>query len=245
MPLTRVLLTTVVFFTIAETTVVLAGDLPPPLSATRLKVGAVGLPGNMRAKVLQVLDNDRMLVGIENNLTGNNAYDVIILLKCPTAGITDGKKWYSREWRTVTGGDLLAITGTTTYRTVTGGTRTVFVAEPREFTPEQREAVLKQKRLQNARRPATASRVARIAAEEAAKRRIAAERRRLAAKIKAELDKQDKPNRDAALNLAYAKRLIERGEEGKARERLLLLIKEAPDAPAVPEAKRLLESLGK
>lgn len=112
----------------------------PQLSAKSLKEGgkyatSSGLGGldlgftNTWAQVVQVIDDNSMLVGIDNGADGSGVlrYEVVVMCKFPTKGITDGKKDYLGE---VLGTKEVAITGTTKYKTTGGGTRTVFVMEP-------------------------------------------------------------------------------------------------------------------
>ncbi len=100
------------------------------LSATGLKEGARGTPTWIDAKVMQVIDDGQMLVGIEDARTGDGRYSTWVMVKCPTKGITDGKFWRGGSWEKVTGSNVLNVTGTTTYKTAIGGTKTVFVVEP-------------------------------------------------------------------------------------------------------------------
>jgi len=100
------------------------------LQADGLGVGAYGRPEWIDAKVKQVIDGNQMLVGIEDARTGDSRYDTWIMLKCSTVGITDGKFWRGGQWKAVTGSELLVVTGTTTYPTAAGGTKTVFTIEP-------------------------------------------------------------------------------------------------------------------
>lgn len=119
---------------------------PNELLVDGLKVGALGIPMRIDAKVMQVIDDAQMLVGIEDARTGNGNYKNWILIKCPTTGITDGKFWRGGQWKEVTGAEALAVTGTTTYNTAGGGTKTVFVVEPLskegfdELVAKEREA---------------------------------------------------------------------------------------------------------
>jgi hypothetical protein len=103
-----------------------AGDL----SVAGLRVGAEGTPRFIDAKVMQVIDDKQMLVGVEDARTGNGRYGTWIMVKCSTAGIADGKFWRGAQWKEVTGSDDLKVTGTTTYTTQSGGTKTVFVVVP-------------------------------------------------------------------------------------------------------------------
>lgn len=92
------------------------------LSATGLKEGARGTTTWIDAKVMQVIDDGQMLVGIEDARTGDGRYRTWVMVKCPTKGITDGKFWRGGSWEEVTGSKVLKVTGTTTYKTAIGGT---------------------------------------------------------------------------------------------------------------------------
>jgi len=100
------------------------------LSPFRLRVGNVGVPVCIDAKVIQVINENRMLVGIEHCRLADGKYSTWIMLECSTKGITDGKHWRGRHWKLITGSPVLAVTGTTTYTTASGGTKTVFVFKP-------------------------------------------------------------------------------------------------------------------
>ena len=99
------------------------------LSVAGLKVGAKGFPTHIDAKVMQVIDKNSMLVGIEDDRNGDGKYRVWVLVKAPTTGIVDGEGWRGGQWGDTVGAGELSVTGTTTYKTVGGGTKTVFVLE--------------------------------------------------------------------------------------------------------------------
>jgi hypothetical protein len=100
------------------------------LTVTGLKKGAKGRPERIDAKVMQVIDEGQMLVGIEDARTGGGRFSTWIMLKCPTDEIVDGKHWRGGQWKAVTGSDVLEVLGTTTYKTAGGSTKTVFVVGP-------------------------------------------------------------------------------------------------------------------
>ncbi|QDV49440.1 hypothetical protein [Gimesia fumaroli] len=100
------------------------------LSVSGLKVGAKGVPTFIDAKVMQVIDEKNMLVGIEDSRVGKGRYSTWVMLKCPTQGITDGQFWRGGGWKDVAGSSALSVTGTTTYVTAIGATKTVLVLEP-------------------------------------------------------------------------------------------------------------------
>ena len=74
----------------------------PQLNAKALKVGVnyktdggargAGQSGNTWGKIVQVIDDDNMLVGIENgdDEKGDGRYSVVVMCKFPTKGLTDG-----------------------------------------------------------------------------------------------------------------------------------------------------------
>jgi len=99
------------------------------LSVAGLKVGAKGFPTHIDAKVMQVVDEKSMLVGIEDSRNGNGKYTTWVMVKAPTTGIVDGEFWRGAQWKEMTGIDVLVVTGTTTYKATGGGTKTVFVLE--------------------------------------------------------------------------------------------------------------------
>jgi hypothetical protein len=100
------------------------------LTVAGIKLGAVGTPDRIDAKVMQVIDANRMLVGIDDARTNNGRYETWVMVKCPTKGITDGQFWRGGQWAGITGSKVLEVTDTTTYKTVRGGSKTVFVLEP-------------------------------------------------------------------------------------------------------------------
>ena len=119
----------------------------PRLRVAHIQTGAFGKPRMIDAKVKQVIDENTMLVGIEDAQHGGDRYNNWVMVKCPTTGIVDGKFW--RDWDSLIGNNMLVVTGTTTYATAGGSTKTVFVLEsvsidsmketvhPNGRTPEQ------------------------------------------------------------------------------------------------------------
>lgn len=96
---------------------------------------------DLSAKVVQVIDENRMLVGVESAKAGDGRYSTLVMVKCKTTGITDGK-FYGIDWEGMTGSPSLKVTGTTTYKT-RSGSKTVFVLEPEDKanTPAKAEVV--------------------------------------------------------------------------------------------------------
>jgi hypothetical protein len=109
-------------------------SLPPrpvkgELAADALSEGANGGMDLIDGKVIQVIDENSMLVGLEDKRIANKVrYKNLVLVKCPTKGIVDDK--LINDWEKVVGSRWMAVTGTTRLKTVDGGTRTVFVLEP-------------------------------------------------------------------------------------------------------------------
>lgn len=90
--------------------------LTEPLEVANLKLDARGRPDLIDVRVNQVIDGQNMLVGIEDARRGAGRYQTLIMLSCPTVGVVDGKIWKGKEWKEATGGDMVMVTGTTTYR---------------------------------------------------------------------------------------------------------------------------------
>lgn len=109
-----------------------SAQVAPSCPVTELKVGEpyhLENPGRTYAKVIQVLDDGNMLVGIDNGPAlpgGEPRYSVVVWVKAPTKGITDGKKC---DLSDLIGYDRIKVTGTKKYKLASGGTRTVFVVE--------------------------------------------------------------------------------------------------------------------
>ena len=109
--------------------------IPPGVSAQgkiladRLELGQKGDISSLDAKVVQVIDEYQMLVGLEANATGRGRYNIIVWMKCSTKGLTDGKFWNKNEWERRTGSRYWEVTDTKTYKLASGGTKTVFVLE--------------------------------------------------------------------------------------------------------------------
>jgi hypothetical protein len=104
----------------------LAGAAKAQVKADRLKEGDHGVP-DISVKVLQVIDADNMLVEFRDPRT--NDAGAVVWLKAPTKGIADGKFWDAGQWKEVTGKETIAVTGTKTYKTASGASKTVFVVE--------------------------------------------------------------------------------------------------------------------
>ena len=119
-----------------------------------LKVGARVEFGGVVGKVRQVIDGESMLVGIEDRNNNKNyfTYPILVMFKCKTVGIADGKLLHDwQEWETVfprsvvktmvgtslSVGVLVKVTGTSTHKLVSGGTRTVYVIEGVDFGKEK------------------------------------------------------------------------------------------------------------
>lgn len=98
-------------------------------SIAALEVGHWGIPAHLDAKVIQVIDENKMLVKIEDDRIIDEGYGHLVIIKCPTKNIVDGKFWRSEKWKQMVGANALKVTGTERYATVGGSTNTVFVLE--------------------------------------------------------------------------------------------------------------------
>lgn len=101
------------------------------LTVAGLTVDNYGIPDFIDAKVVQVVDADKMIVGVEDAHTADGGYRKWIMVKLPTAGITDGQFW--RTWDKLIGKNGLLVSGTTTYKTAGGSSKTVPVVELLDF----------------------------------------------------------------------------------------------------------------
>jgi hypothetical protein len=102
-------------------------EKPKFLGVDSLSVGGEGTP-QISAKIFQVIDDKSMLVGIEDPKTGKGTYSTLVMVKCDTKGKVDGK-FYGLDWKGMMGANYVKVTGTTTYKTTGGGSKTVFVIE--------------------------------------------------------------------------------------------------------------------
>jgi hypothetical protein len=107
---------------------------------------------------------------------------------------------------------------------------------------EEKEEARKRKEREDAE-------VAERARQEEARRRAEAEAERKAAEAErkrheAEAKKAAQDEEDAGERLKYAKKLLDRGMDEKAKERLQRIVKEWPDTKAAAEAKQLLAKMG-
>ena len=93
---------------------------PPSLDPLTMKVGDRGYC-HWNVWTFQVLDENQMLVKVRTS------DGPIVLVKCKTAGIVDGK---FVDFRSTAGFEVARVSGTSTYATAGGATRTVFVVEP-------------------------------------------------------------------------------------------------------------------
>jgi hypothetical protein len=166
-----------------------------------------------------------MLVGLEDAVGGNARYDTIVMVKCPTAGHTNGQ-FIGPLHQLLMPVGFMWVSGTTTYKTAGGGTNTVFVIE-----------VMSKEDRGPAPPPPPPS------AKEA--RDIRVWQREAARQVAREKARREAPSLRAASLLNYAKKLLERGDAEKARERLQEIAKVYPDTEAAKEAKKLLEEMSK
>jgi hypothetical protein len=101
------------------------------LSSFHLRVGKTGVPVHILARVVQVINGNRMLVAIEDvRWRGRKKFDRWVMVECSTKGITDGKFWTGRDWENITGSKVLTVSDTMQYTTAGGATKTVFVLRP-------------------------------------------------------------------------------------------------------------------
>jgi hypothetical protein len=88
-------------------------------------VGAVGYPST-DVKIIQIMDDNRMLVRLRDRRTLESS--IIVMLKCPTRGHTDGE--YFGIWDELIGkGSRVRVSDAIRYNTAGGGTKTVFLVE--------------------------------------------------------------------------------------------------------------------
>jgi predicted Zn finger-like uncharacterized protein len=114
------------------------------LGIGQLKVGDSGVP-TFDAKVVQVIDKGHALIKLSQLVVSGTVMRVggrlidtrsdgtltkLVILRHPTAGWVDGKEWSWNEWKGSVGIKALRVSDTKTYRTVDGGSKTVFVLEP-------------------------------------------------------------------------------------------------------------------
>ncbi len=103
---------------------------PPSLDIKTMKVGQLGKTDKLNGKVMQIVNEKRCLVGIEPTTSGDGTYEVWVAVNCPTNGLKEGQKFAAKEWDSVVGGAVIQVIGTTTYNTVVGGMKTVFICRP-------------------------------------------------------------------------------------------------------------------
>lgn len=215
---------------------------PPPvmgLHPESMKVGDWGLfavtgkgvhagqTGFYPFKIVQVLDAHSALVRPV-------ASDVLFMLKgVSTKGWTDGSETPLE--------DLFEVTGTTTYDTVSGATRTVFVVEPEPKEHREAHAAVEAKIIEAQAKEAAAK-------AEAARQRQAM-RDRLAEieqAAQAEAAKERKAQQNevaAAAKLKLVKMYLNDNNVAKAKQKLQELIQEFPATKVIPKAKELLQQL--
>lgn len=208
-------------------------------------VGAFGNPNLIAGKAVQIIDAKTMLVGVEHISTGGGRYSTWAMLKgCPTAGLVDGKTW--TDWIPLLGKRLVVVSGTTMYKTVSGGTKTVFVLEPLSFDRFMATPAELAKR--NAEEAAKAKEDrAREEAEKKRQQEAAKEAACAAAVRKAEDDGRRmveaaaKAEKQAAGSLTLVKELIAMNRLDSVRDRLRRIVKQYPETKAAAEARELLK----
>jgi hypothetical protein len=126
-----------------------------PVQVADIQVGVYGrAPGGLTEylKLLQVVDADHMIVGLDatvmnrpkNEAVAYRRFDELctrFMLVSSTAGLTETGK--ACQWKDLIGDAGLVCTGTTTYKTAAGGSKTVFTLEL--LTRETLQKVLKAK----------------------------------------------------------------------------------------------------
>jgi hypothetical protein len=185
------------------------------------EVGQKGkLLTNFNWTVMQVIDEDNMLVGLP-------AGQRLWVKGFKTEGLTDGKPFRISN--------IVKVTGTTTYKTAIGGTKTVFVIEP-ETTKERQEREAKEQAVKRDRQRQQAE----AEADEAEWANAAK------AKRDAEKKEQDKINREkqAYSKLEMAKTLIKEGKP-TGKTWLKQVIDRYPETEAAKKAKKLLDEMAK
>jgi hypothetical protein len=215
-----------------------------------LSVGAWGKTDHLYGKVIQILDANSMIVGIKDAETGT--FPTLILVKYKTQGLTDGF-FFLNNWSKIVGGNEIKVTGTKTLKLAGGGTRTMFVVEPRWSEAEKEKARAEAKKEADKR----AEGVRAILAERERVRKAKAERIRKAkeaARVKEEERKEEdqredptgalRTERSAQAKLKLIKRLIDDDLKDKASLRLEQLVKQYPQTKAAAEARKLLKELG-
>jgi hypothetical protein len=231
------------------------------------KVGVAGFPVSepRSVKIIQILDHDRMLIRIDNRLGKESK---MVMLKCPTKGHVDDEtfdRWSDLigEWR------MISIPDTVSYTSTSGARCTVLLVElePAEAVTKRlerwrkAEAEAKKKAEEEAERNKVEAERQKVEAERRnAEAKAEAERQKAEAKAKAEAKRKEREEvrkkeeaeakkkaeqQKAAAYLAYAKKLVDRGDFTKAKERLAEIVKDFPDTAAGSEAKELKDLLEK
>lgn len=115
---------------VASNLVAVAQDKTPVFRVLSIKVGedyvTDGDGTNTWAKILQIIDGENMLLGVDNGGT-NPRYSVVVWCKFSTKGLAEGRTGFLNG---ILATNRVTISGTIRYKTKTGGARTVFVLEP-------------------------------------------------------------------------------------------------------------------
>jgi hypothetical protein len=192
------------------------------------EVGCRPRVSEMDAKVLQVIDDKRMLVGLRHSESPKReGYKVKVIVYCPSARIADGKEYLRGSLKDATGYPDFKVTTTESYVDVSGARRTVFVMEhDLDAQKERDEAAATAKKYQERYRES----VEKVNKEQK-------ERKEAVQKAK------EDDLREAYLR--YARKLVDREDYAKARVRLQEIIDKYPDTKEATEAKSLLAKLPK
>jgi hypothetical protein len=199
------------------------------LCLPELAVGRSFNPRALGAVVLQVTAKDTVHVAMQQSTDGGKTGRPIrlelrrVTTEGKTVSLKEGRVIAGRQlWDAIIGqGNILKVTGTTQHTTELNQKRTIYVLEPVKDGPKPGEAP-----------PGLPSvKEAKEATEKARQEFVAGKQR-------------EKEAQQPAAYLAYAKKLIDREEYDKARERLREIIDKYPSTKEATEAKELLEKIG-
>lgn len=200
------------------------GDSPDDIRPDQLRVGLAGkLP--FYVKIVQIVD--------ESNARISYGPEQAWLKGFSTKNMVDDKFIKIDDW--------VEIRETKQYKTILGGSKTVFVIEPE--TEAHKEKRVKQERAkeeERKQREAEDLERSRKQTEKADSDKAAAKTQRekeALAKARATREKA------AASKVSAARLYLTDGNKAKARERLQQVIDEYPDTQAAAEAKKLLKDL--
>jgi colicin import membrane protein len=230
-------------------------DMDGHLGLADLTVGAYGDPSEVNARVIKVIDEGKVLVGLEDRLGGDGSFQTWAMVRCSTKGLVDGKILGSLH-QLLMPLQFAYVSGTTTYSTAPGSSRTVLVIDLLDpgapYEPETEAAG-------EARGPVDEAAALRdkegklLAEQEERERKLLADQEEREAAAR----KQQEQEEQAARALKEAKALVEEsrrerlegsGREAarfseKAKKRCQEIIENYPKTKAADEAKGLLDKL--